>query len=260
MKVSVIIPTWNERLWLPRLLSRLRRIPEVGEVIVADNDSADGTADLAARYGCKVIRGGRPGAARNRGAAAARGDILLFIDADTLISQETVRRVRRLFLPRRTVAAHFLLQPITSSVFCRLCYGLMNCYFRLLSLAGRAQGVGSFMAVRKSAFDAVGGFNESLTVAEDVDLFQRLRAQGRVTFDPKHKVLVSARRFVLENPLWFAVKCALWAAVRLSGSKRSVFDYLWRPYPESIAEQESLLLPDAAAESRESESRPLAAA
>jgi glycosyltransferase involved in cell wall biosynthesis len=70
--VSVVIPTWNEELWLPRLLDQLQCQSTVAEVIVADNASVDNTVRIANDYGCLVVDGGRPGVGRNRGAKSGR--------------------------------------------------------------------------------------------------------------------------------------------------------------------------------------------
>src|SRR6266508_1126173 len=86
-RTSVVVPTWDEAKYLPTLLASMRAqtVPPL-EVIVADSGSTDGTPDLARAAGSLVLEGGRkgPGEGRNRGARAAHGDILLFVDADCI--------------------------------------------------------------------------------------------------------------------------------------------------------------------------------
>src|SRR5215471_758411 len=104
MRLSIIIPAYNEEQYLPRLLKSIEvaRSNYSGgrdeiEVIVADNDSSDGTAQVAQAYGARVVHVAkrRIAAARNGGARAARGEILCFIDADSAIHPQTFDEVDR---------------------------------------------------------------------------------------------------------------------------------------------------------------------
>jgi glycosyltransferase involved in cell wall biosynthesis len=98
MRFSIIIPAYNEEKFLPRLLDSIEvaranysRAPDQVEVIVADNSSNDGTAEVAAAHGARVvtITKRRIGAPRNGGARAGSGEILCFIDADSAVHPET---------------------------------------------------------------------------------------------------------------------------------------------------------------------------
>src|SRR6266853_978654 len=102
MKFSVIIPAYNEEQYLPRLLDsiELARSNYSGgatavEVIVADNDSTDHTAEIALARGARVVKVAkrRIAAARNGGARAGAGEILCFIDADSAIHPQTFDEV-----------------------------------------------------------------------------------------------------------------------------------------------------------------------
>jgi len=240
MTISVIVPTWNEEQWLPRLLRSLTSVKNIHEIIVADNKSVDKTAFIAKACGCKVINGGKPGEARNAGAKVARGDILLFIDADVIINPEVVGQVIRHFTMPEIVAVHVRLSPLAPSFFTALCFRVMDYYFEVLSRVGLAQGIGPFMAIRKDAFFRVQGFMEQLAVGEDLDMFRRLKSIGQVRYERSVAVHVSARRFAIENPLFYAMKCVLWAFLRLIGTKASIFPYNWAPYPAAVSEREGL--------------------
>ncbi len=253
VRLSVIIPAWNEELWLPRLLRRLRLCDAVTEVIVADNDSRDGTARVAREAGCRVVPGGLPARARNRGAEAASGDILLFLDADAVIERTEVLKLLRHFERPEVAAVHCRLVPIDASPFVRFCYSAADVYFRALARLGGAQAIGSCMVVRRECFVRAGGFREDIAVGEDADLYRRLRLVGKVTYDRSARVHVSPRRFAIENPAVFAGKCLVWAALRAIGSRRSLLPYRWRGYPESLAFSEH-----AATEARMPSARPLA--
>ena len=99
--VSIIIPVHNGAALLERSLAAITwATPAPLEVIVVDDGSTDGSGEIARRYGAKVLETGRrsgPARARNLGARAARGDIVLFIDADVRVREATVARVGRAF-------------------------------------------------------------------------------------------------------------------------------------------------------------------
>src|SRR6185503_18259390 len=103
-KFSIIVPAYNEELLLPRLLDSIAIArknysggTEAIEAIVADNESTDGTAALAAASGARVVKVSkrRIGAVRNGGAAVARGEILCFIDADSEIDPNTCQAIEK---------------------------------------------------------------------------------------------------------------------------------------------------------------------
>ena len=83
MYLSIIIPTLNEENYLPLLLESIKKQNfKSYEIIVADAGSTDRTIEIAKNHGCKITSGGLPAKARNQGAKIAKGDLLLFSDAD----------------------------------------------------------------------------------------------------------------------------------------------------------------------------------
>jgi hypothetical protein len=106
-----------------------------------------------------------------------------------------------------------------------------------LSRLGYPQGLGSFVLVRRTAFDAIGGFDERLAVGEDADFFRRLGQIGQVAYLDS-PVFVSPRRFRLERPVMFAAKCVMWALLRLSGRSFSIMGYRWERYPVDLVKDE----------------------
>ena len=192
-KVSIIIPAYNAAATLGALLDALAR--DVGaraEIIVVDDGSTDGTAAAARRFkGVKVITQANsgPGAARNRGARAARGEILVFIDADCepalgwfdaltrpLLADETVAAAKGVYRTRqRSWAARFAQLEFEGR-------------YRLLRRARQIAFVDSYSAaIRADAFRAVGGFDPHFPLAdnEDVDLsFKLARAGYKMVFCP----------------------------------------------------------------------------
>lgn len=242
--ISLVIPTWNEERWLPRLLKSALKLNCCSEIIVADNDSSDNTKSIAAKSGCRIVSGGRPARARNSGAAASLGSWILFCDADTILADNVIERLYLHMQRPNVVGIHFRIEPISATRFVNVCYKVMYLYLRLLASVNLVQGVGSFIAVRKDAFVKAGGFNEKISVGEDADFLRRLGKIGVIAFDRKATVFVSARRFSLENPFYFAAKTVFWAVLRLFGSSRSVLGYKWQTYPAEFAIQEQEALGD----------------
>jgi glycosyltransferase involved in cell wall biosynthesis len=238
---SAIVPTWNEAGWLPALLRRLRVCPQIGEIIVADNGSTDQTTVIADAFECTVIPGGTPAAGRNAGARAAIYPLLLFVDADAVFSSRHVEIACAMLSRPAVVGMHFRLVPLGGTGFVRLCYSAMARYLALCSRFGIAQGTGSFVAVRREAFETVGGFDEGITAGEDADFVRRLGATGSVIYSTEPPVLTSARRFDIELPVLFAAKTCLWAALRLMRLRSSLIPYSWRHYPLDLAARDEEL-------------------
>ncbi|MDX3709062.1 glycosyltransferase [Streptomyces europaeiscabiei] len=236
---SVVIPTWNEAEWLPGLLANLRSFKEVGEIIVADNNSRDCTVDIAASSNARIISGGLPAVARNKGVAAAKNNLVLLIDADAAIPRRVIDLISQRFLEnKRTALIHFRIAPISGGRLVRLCYRIMDEYFWLTGKIGKPQGVGTFMAVRKECFCAVGGFDERVRVGEDADLVRRIKRIGDVEYVRSVAVGTSIRRFRVENPTVFVLKTVAWGILRFAGLRFSVGSYRWKRYPEGSGKRD----------------------
>jgi glycosyltransferase involved in cell wall biosynthesis len=236
MRFSVVIPTWNEARWLPRLLSCLLKWPDLGEIIVADSNSSDETTTIAKRYGCRIVQGGRPAEGRNAGSKASNGDVILFADADAVVPQSTLAHIAESFRRSSIVGLHCRLVPLGASAFVAFSYRVMDAYLRVLSMRGISQGVGTLIAVRRDAFKAVNGFREDILVGEDADFIRRLGRIGDVRYERRVVVYTSARRFSLENQYLFAAKTVLWTIIRLFGLSSSIIPYRWRVYPAALAD------------------------
>lgn len=201
-RYSVIIPAFNEERYLPRLLESLavaRNVygPAEGiEIIVADNASTDGTARVAAERGCRVTRVERRviAAARNGGAAEARGEILAFVDADMRVHPETFRAIDRAIATGRVVAG------ATGVRLERMSLGLALTFITMIPmvwLTGMDTGV---VFCRREDYLAVGGYDENRLVAEDVAFLLALRRLGwgrgqRLARLRGAKAIASTRKF-----------------------------------------------------------------
>ena len=102
--LSLIIPAYSEQNYLPALLESVKIAkanfkgnPDLIEVIVSDNNSTDNTASLAQAYGCRVVQEDKRiiAAVRNTGAALASGEILMFVDADSVIHKDTFNAIKK---------------------------------------------------------------------------------------------------------------------------------------------------------------------
>jgi glycosyltransferase involved in cell wall biosynthesis len=209
--ISVIIPAFNEAGYISETLKRLsaaeqhfKAIAAAGiEILVVDNASMDATAELARNAGATVVYEAEHNVAkvRNSGAAAARHDILVFLDADTLVPPELLLGIARAMTDPQCVGGSV---DISHRPVSRLLRAYLV-FWRVLGLiGGMAQGACQFC--RKSAFKELGGYDETWYMGEDVDFYWRLkrlarRHRLRVTFIGELQVVPSPRRFD-QWPIW----------------------------------------------------------
>lgn len=182
IRFSIIIPAYNEELFLPRLLDSIevaRQIYRAGreaiEVIVADNASTDDTARVARKLGCRVVRVQKRviAAARNGGARAARGEVLCFIDADSQIHPETFNAIDDCLGFNRVIAGMTGVRPERWSL------GIFVTYCLLMPFAWLMNMDTGVVFCRREDFEAVGGYDESRLYAEDVAFLFALLRRGR---------------------------------------------------------------------------------
>lgn len=184
--ISVIIPVWNGREVIGRCLAALREQslpPEKFEVIVVDNGSSDGTADLARSFaGVAVHVESRPGsyAARNLGLGLARGTYVAFTDADC--RPDPCWLERALDAAEHHPDAGVLAGKISLFEEGRETSPLCADYERLFSFpqsfAARGNCATANWMSRREVFDAIGGFNERLKSGGDREMALRIRDAG----------------------------------------------------------------------------------
>ncbi len=231
--LSVIIPAFNEANYIPETLLRLaaakqffRSVSNAAvQIIVVDNGSADRTPELAQSRGATVIHESEHNIARvrNTGAAIALHDVLIFLDADTLIPPELLLRIAQTMTDSTCVGG--AVDCIHQSS--RLIIQVYLKFWRAIGLlGGMAQGACQFC--RKSAFQELGGYDETWYLGEDVDFYWRLKRLARkhnlkISFINELRVLPSPRRWniwpvwrilILTSPLYnfvFRHRSAAWA-------------------------------------------------
>lgn len=181
-RFSLIIPAFNEEHYLPRLLDSVEvarngysRGPGAVEVIVADNGSTDDTAAVATARNCRVVQVEKRviAAARNGGAAAARGEVLAFIDADSAVHPRTFDEIDKALATGRYVAGATGLRMERWSLGIAVSYAIM---VPMVILMRMDTGV---VFCKSEDFESVGGYNEVRLFAEDVQFLMDLRRLGK---------------------------------------------------------------------------------
>jgi len=178
---SIIIPAYNEEEWLPATLASVREsmacVERSGEVIVVDNNSADRTAEIAQEYGATVVFESinQISRARNTGANAADGQLLIFLDADTFLSREILDQALANLQDKKCCGGGALVEfdkplPKIARFFTNM--------WNWLS-AKRSLAAGSFVYCLREAFDDVGGFSESVYASEEIWISRALAKWGR---------------------------------------------------------------------------------
>jgi glycosyltransferase involved in cell wall biosynthesis len=199
--ISIVVPTLNEEKYLPRLLQSLRQQTCTDfEVIVADAESGDATRTMAIEYGCRVVPGGRIAQGRNAGARQARGEYLLFLDADVTVAptflEELMRQVRR----RQLEAASGFITPDSRKLLDKLMVSTSNLWHFTIQLC-YPHASGFYILARKTLHEAIGGFDEELFLTEDHDYVIRAARRGKFRYLWKPRVRFSVRRFDKEGRL-----------------------------------------------------------
>ncbi len=194
-RLSVIIPTLNEERALGPVLDLLR-CSGVWEVIVADGESADQTLRVAHSFGATVVNS-KPGRGiqMNAGAAAASGNMLLFLHADTLLPAGFQSHVFKTLSNPNVSAGAFRLAIDAPRRSLRLVEKMVHYRSRFLQCPYGDQA----LFTRADTFEQVGGFPD-WPIMEDIDLTRRLRRAGRIEIAPA-SVVTSARRW-LKQGVW----------------------------------------------------------
>lgn len=197
--ISVVIPAYNEEKYLGETLKSViaQDYPEDDyEVIVVDNNSEDKTAEVAGKYKVRVVECKTKGvsAARQAGAEAARGEIIVFTDADTTVPDGWLTQIGKYFQNEEIAAITGTAVLNKTDRFNNLLAMGFPAFMRIQFFLGRKALNGFNCAIRKTVFDTIGGFNTGLSSAEDVDLGIRASKEGKVIFVPEIKVFTSARR------------------------------------------------------------------
>ena len=225
MKISVVVPAFNEERLLPQSLAAITAASSAfaaagwtSELIVCDNNSTDRTAEIAAAAGAIVVFEpiNQIARARNTGAAAATGDWLLFVDADSFPTRELFADVVEVIASGTCVAGGSTVRVDVEGFAYAAAIGWWNLVSRTFKWAA-----GSFIFCETAVFREIGGFTERLYAAEELDLFRRLKRLARkrrrsIVILARHPLLTSARKahlYTVPEMLRF------WSRTLLSGGR-----------------------------------------
>lgn len=211
--LSFIVPAYNEERWIGKCLDSIRTamavVAEPYEVIVVDDASTDATSQLAEERGARVhrVEHRKISAVRNAGARLASGEVLFFVDADTQINERAIS------------AALAVLRAGAAGGGCVFAFdGQIPLWGRLIhsfavKVARVVQWVGGCcLFCTREAFNAMGGFSETLLAGEDIAFCQAVKKVGRFVI-VKPTVVTSARKLDVVGP-WEVIGLVLTIAVR----------------------------------------------
>ncbi|NTU46455.1 glycosyltransferase family 2 protein [Candidatus Roizmanbacteria bacterium] len=217
MKVSVIIPVYNEEKYIGACLDSLRNQSEPpDEIIIVDNNSTDACTKIIRLYKEVIlvkerIQGMSP--ARNKGFNTATGDILVRIDADTRLSPDWIKYVKKDFQKAHVVGVTgpTIFYDIKRKVPISKLHNAV--YFKVLpKFYGYILLMGANMAIRKTVWEKIRNeiCNDDSKIHEDIEITTHIAEHGKIVFDPHLKAEISARRLmkhpysIVEYPLRWA--------------------------------------------------------
>ena len=237
--LSIIIPSLNEEKYLPLLLDSIKdqKFNQEYEIILADAGSKDKTIEIAKSYGCKITTGGLPAKGRNEGAKIAKGDLLLFLDADVILEEGFLLESLKKFKQEKLDICAFFLIPITEDkkikIFCYL-FGNLPMKLSEKIIPHGAMGI----LVKKSIHKKIKGYNEEIKLCEDHDYVRRAAKIGKFKLFPSPKVFYSLRRF--EQDGWIKV-CSVYAFSNIHSFfypvKSNFFNYKFNHYTRDFAKK-----------------------
>jgi glycosyltransferase involved in cell wall biosynthesis len=223
--ISFVVPAHDESALIGRAISALheagKAVDEDYEVIVVDDASTDGTGAIAEERGARVVTVNhrRIAATRNAGARLAKGDLLFFVDADTVVTpqavQAGVRALRSGVIGGGAVARFDGPMPFYATVLERV---VVPVVIRLFKMAP-----GCFLFCTREAYLAAGGFDESMEWAEEVAFANRLKRQGRFVI-LRERVVTSGRKLRALSMLGL-----IRVGYRLARGRRDALDYWYGP-------------------------------
>jgi glycosyltransferase involved in cell wall biosynthesis len=193
MKLSVVVPAFNEEKLLGATLASIREATRGfdAELIVCDNNSTDRTAEIARQAGAKVVFEpvNQISRARNAGAAAASGDWLVFVDADSFPDRALFADLGEAIASGRYIGGGATVRFDDADRLAAGAVAVWNAISRTLRWAA-----GSFVFCRAAAFRELGGFSTELYASEEIDFSRRLKRLGRLAILRRHPLRTSGRK------------------------------------------------------------------
>ncbi|MBL8189938.1 MAG: TIGR04283 family arsenosugar biosynthesis glycosyltransferase [Acidobacteria bacterium] len=227
--ISIVIPVLNEELQIAATLAGLETVAhgQQAELIVADGGSADRTVELASQLeGIRIVNCSRAnrGWQMNEGAAAARGDILLFLHADVILPPDALSSIRQALVDASIAGGCFQIRfPAEATASLRAVAWGINLRTRLFQTATGDQAI----FVRRIMFNELGGY-ETFPLMEDIALFNKLKKRGKVVI-LNEQVEISPRRW-LKFGVWrtvllmYALRFGYWLGIHPAKLKKLFID------------------------------------
>jgi rSAM/selenodomain-associated transferase 2 len=220
--ISIIIPTLNENTTIDDAADSLARLKGEFEVIVADGGSADDTVEIARSRGLRVIAAERGrGQQMNTGSRAARGEVLLFLHADTRLPDDALAMIEENLRDAGVCGGNFSLVFDGRTRAARI----LTKIYPMLRIGGMCYG-DSGIFIRRSVFESLGGYR-AYPIFEDCDLYRRMRRVGKFARLPACAVTSSRRfegRFIRTFALWSLMQVLYWIGVN-----PNLLNRLYRP-------------------------------
>ncbi len=231
-KISIVIPTLNEQEYIGRLLHDVyMNNYENLEVIVSDNGSTDSTLKVAESYSKNInnleivtLQDRGVSKARNNGAKNAKGEYILFLDADSRVSEEYIRKTLMEMQKRDLAIANHYMTAISNNKKDIFMVKAVNNILKLMQHIIPGGPGGGGIIIEKSLHENIGGFNENImTIGEDVDYQYRASKMGKFRMLDSEKTYIDMRRFDKEGRLKTWMKWSTAYAMHLSRIKMSKF-------------------------------------
>lgn len=237
MELAIIIPSKNEEKTLPYLINSIREQSfQNFKIIVADANSTDKTREIAKKYECEIVEGGKPSVGRNRGMKKAIEEgfkICMMIDADSILpSKDFLEKALREFKEKNLDLAGTLQNPYNTRIkldlknvigSCRpsqnlghkLIYGLTNLVLKTTQHT-KKPNMGNGIFEKTSLYKSIGGFDETIEFGEDTKYAQHVVKEGykyAILKEPE-KIFTSPRRFE-QNGFWKMVRLYIYIDIKL---------------------------------------------
>jgi glycosyltransferase involved in cell wall biosynthesis len=239
--LSVVVPARDEERDLPHLLNSLKASIAFArkhlhedfsyEVVVVDNRSADSTREIATNEGCLVVpcNAKNLSVTRNRGVRATSGEIIVTIDADSLFKERTIHDIIATMRTGKIAGGGCLIYPERYSP------GIVVTFLLVYAVIWTYRiNVGCFF-FQRTTFEKIGGFNEQLVSAEDIDFGRRLRRHGidnglSYAHLWKNGIITSCRKFDRFGDWYFLLRPGLVIKL-LKGKSQAKANQVWYDFP-----------------------------
>lgn len=204
--ISIIIPTLNEESVLKNTILSLRKLNICEyEIIISDGKSIDKTVEIANEYADRVIIYDDVirqtiAMGRNLGASIAKGEYLVFIDADVVIPDvnDFFTKTLNLFKNQKELVGltvFIKVFPKMQTYSDRIFFGIVNFFnYFFNNVLNSGKAIGEFQMIRTDTFIKLNGYNEKIVVGEDMEMFSRLSKVGKVHTESSLSVFHTSRR------------------------------------------------------------------